>query len=191
MSKELWPRLEDLRLSINVVSDPDCLSLSDAGYRALMHLVRFSSTGLVWTYTSPGDGSIPDDDGILARICGLSICKWKKVRPEVAVFFRICKGKWHLTRDWVSVDDHPIRYAIPKAVQEQVRTREGKVCTYCATTVGPFDFDHILPVSRGGSNDPSNLTLACASCNRSKGGQTLSEWMAKKTKNSAPLMRCI
>mgnify|MGYP001355667372 FL=1 len=60
-----------------------------------------------------------------------------------------------------------------------VAARQGGVCTYCGTSDGPFDLDHIYPVSRGGSNEPSNLTLACASCNRSKGARTLREWLGR------------
>jgi 5-methylcytosine-specific restriction endonuclease McrA len=49
-------------------------------------------------------------------------------------------------------------------------------CTYCgdpATTR-----DHIVPRSRGGSDDPSNLTPACLGCNASKQDRTPDEWLA-------------
>lgn len=47
-------------------------------------------------------------------------------------------------------------------------------CVYCgqlATTM-----DHIVPVSKGGSNDLSNLVPACSGCNASKGAKSLAEW---------------
>lgn len=37
------------------------------------------------------------------------------------------------------------------------------VCTYWATTK-----DHIVPISRGGTNEPGNLQPACRECNASK-----------------------
>lgn len=41
--------------------------------------------------------------------------------------------------------------------------------------------DHIEPYSKGGSNrDPDNFTLACPSCNSSKGPRTPNEWKAAK-----------
>jgi 5-methylcytosine-specific restriction endonuclease McrA len=46
---------------------------------------------------------------------------------------------------------------------------------YVTTT---FEYDHIHPLSRGGTNDASNLTYACAACNISKGSRTLEEWKA-------------
>jgi hypothetical protein len=174
----LWPRLSDIRLSFDLISRTNYVATtaSDTGFRALMQLVAFSAAGLVWTYTEPDDGSLPDDDEVLARICGLSRKQWARVRAEVAPAFIIRRGRWTLKEDWIAIDDRPIRFAIPALVQQQVLTRQGRVCTYCGDTDGPFDFDHILPVSRGGSNAPSNLTLACATCNRSKGAKTLREW---------------
>lgn len=53
--------------------------------------------------------------------------------------------------------------------------RDGYVCTYCGSGEN-LECDHVQPVSRGGSNDPENLTTACRPCNRSKADKTLQEW---------------
>lgn len=59
-----------------------------------------------------------------------------------------------------------------------------------------LEWDHVLPVHHGGTNDPDNLVLACQPCNCSKGKHTLQEWIdwlstAKRTKvdRSAILQR--
>ena len=49
-------------------------------------------------------------------------------------------------------------------------------CAYCHKTDTPFEVDHILPRSRGGSNRISNLCLACHTCNQAKGDQTAAEF---------------
>jgi 5-methylcytosine-specific restriction endonuclease McrA len=36
------------------------------------------------------------------------------------------------------------------------------------------------PLSRGGSNWPSNLQLLCKTCNSSKNNRTMEEWLAYK-----------
>jgi hypothetical protein len=44
-------------------------------------------------------------------------------------------------------------------------------CVYCEETLTPetVTIDHILPVSKGGTNDLSNLQPTCEPCNRAKG----------------------
>lgn len=42
-------------------------------------------------------------------------------------------------------------------------------CVYCKTCLKEYyEVDHITPISRGGSNWPSNLQCLCRSCNRRK-----------------------
>jgi 5-methylcytosine-specific restriction endonuclease McrA len=176
--RELWPRLWHVRISLEAISPTsyEVWSLSPPAFRALMDLVGQVAAGLVWTYTEPGDGSLPDEDAQLARLCRMSARKWRSIRKELEPFFVIRRGRWHLDRDWIEIADANTRFAIPKAIQTLVQGREGRVCAYCGDEEGPFEFDHIFPVARGGSDDPSNLTLACATCNRSKGAKTLREW---------------
>lgn len=51
------------------------------------------------------------------------------------------------------------------------------LCAYCGCKLnGKYHVDHIIPLSRGGSNNADNLTLTCARCNLSKGDKLLSEW---------------
>lgn len=40
-----------------------------------------------------------------------------------------------------------------------------------------WQMDHVVPLSRGGSIDLSNVALACAGCNRLKGSMTADEFM--------------
>jgi 5-methylcytosine-specific restriction endonuclease McrA len=43
---------------------------------------------------------------------------------------------------------------------------EGR-CAWCGTT-DVVEFDHVVPVSEGGSGDPANCQLLCANCHRWK-----------------------
>ena len=49
-------------------------------------------------------------------------------------------------------------------------------CAYCESKDVPLEIEHIVPKSRGGTNRVSNLTLACHSCNQTKGNQTAIEF---------------
>jgi hypothetical protein len=45
----------------------------------------------------------------------------------------------------------------------------GGVCAFCHSTTR-LEVDHIIPLSRGGTDDPSNLQVLCQRCHRVKHG---------------------
>ena len=61
-------------------------------------------------------------------------------------------------------------------VKEYLLDKYNRTCVYCGGTHIPLQIEHLLPVSRGGSNRVSNLAIACAPCNQKKGTQTASEF---------------
>jgi len=61
-----------------------------------------------------------------------------------------------------------------RATQRRVRQRAGDECEYCGliqadVPFSHFQFDHVIPKQHGGTDDPSNLALACPHCNSHKG----------------------
>jgi 5-methylcytosine-specific restriction endonuclease McrA len=52
-------------------------------------------------------------------------------------------------------------------------------CAACGAT-GPSTIDHIIPLSRGGTDSVGNLMPLCGRCNSSKGTKTLTEWRKQK-----------
>ncbi len=48
------------------------------------------------------------------------------------------------------------------------------ICHYCASSAETID--HMVPLSRGGSNDIENLIGACKKCNGDKGNATAEEY---------------
>lgn len=63
-----------------------------------------------------------------------------------------------------------------KAIRAWIFYRDGYVCVYCGENPEDLECDHVIPISRGGTNDLSNLATACMPCNRSKSDRLLSEW---------------
>ncbi len=61
-----------------------------------------------------------------------------------------------------------IRRAIPSDVRWTVFRRDGYHCRFCGSH-HDLTIDHIYPVSRGGTNELTNLQTLCRSCNSSKG----------------------
>lgn len=59
------------------------------------------------------------------------------------------------------------REPIPEDAQVLVWNRDGGKCVKCGSQE-KLEFDHIIPVSKGGSNTARNIQLLCEKCNRSK-----------------------
>ena len=63
------------------------------------------------------------------------------------------------------------------ALREHIEPQLQSPCPYCEKklTIGTFQVDHSLPLSRGGGWALLNLVTCCAGCNRLKGSMTPDE----------------
>lgn len=59
---------------------------------------------------------------------------------------------------------------VPAAVKLAVWRRDGGKCIECESKE-KIEYDHIIPISKGGSNTERNIQLLCEKCNRKKGAQ--------------------
>jgi hypothetical protein len=71
--------------------------------------------------------------------------------------------------------------------RSDVFRRDGYRCVYCESTMR-LVLDHVIPLSRGGSNDASNLVACCEPCNSEKGALTPDEWLTSDLLNPALLL---
>lgn len=62
----------------------------------------------------------------------------------------------------------PTRQPIPDDVKLLVWARDGGACVKCGSR-SELQFDHIIPLSRGGGDHADNIQLLCRSCNLKKG----------------------
>lgn len=60
--------------------------------------------------------------------------------------------------------------------------RDNYTCNYCGKIGGILECDHIIPFSKGGSNEIQNLTTSCRKCNRQKKDKSVDEF--NKWKNN-------
>jgi len=61
--------------------------------------------------------------------------------------------------------------------RHQILERDGFRCLDCGASPSNgalLEVDHIVPISKGGSNDPSNLRTLCSECNRGKSDRLVS-----------------
>lgn len=64
---------------------------------------------------------------------------------------------------------------------ENLLAQQKYECAYCGADLHRtgFHVDHVKPLSKGGSNWPSNLACACPSCNTSKRDNDLDTWRTR------------
>lgn len=74
----------------------------------------------------------------------------------------------------------PYRRRVPLS-RRAVMDRDGHRCAYCAARADTID--HVLPRSRGGRHEWTNVVAACARCNHGKGDRLLAEigWSLRRT----------
>lgn len=72
---------------------------------------------------------------------------------------------------------------VSKNKRMRVIGRDGLRCRYCGAEVElgvrglrALTIDHVMPLSRGGTNDIANLVVACWGCNQEKAHQLAEEW---------------
>ena len=116
----------------------------------------------------------------LAKVAGLTKDEWEHVKPAVLPLLRAVqplisqslKNILAFGGQRLPADDWHI-------IRSIVLERDGHACFYCGA-VKSLEGDHIIPLSRGGSNAMTNLATACRPCNLSKASSTLEEWRARR-----------
>ena len=60
-----------------------------------------------------------------------------------------------------------------KGMKQQKYNEQGGICSHCGKhgTMSEMEADHVVPYSKGGKTEYSNLQILCRPCNRSKGNR--------------------
>jgi len=102
--------------------------------------------------------------------------EWKAIKPVVLPLLanvrpRIAQSLAQLRR----FDGQRLPPGDWDVIRSIIFERDRYACTYCGSDKR-LEGDHILPLSRGGSNAFENLVTACKPCNLAKGSKTPEEW---------------
>lgn len=119
---------------------------------------------------------ITTDQRELARMARVSTRTLKRLWPEIEQFFE------RTERGWIAA---PLPWCIPQLVSSDRRSLTwlldalvdfwGSLCVYCGEAAD-LEIEHIVPLARGGSNEISNLTVSCRTCNARKRTKTAAEF---------------
>lgn len=127
-------------------------------------------------------GVLPNREDFLAEATKCTVQQWRENSGTVARFFDVDDENWTLKADHfdrvrvVYEDGGRLPNAEWATLRAKIFKRDAFTCTYCGATDQPLECDHIVPVSKGGTNDDDNLTTACKPCNRSKNDKLVDEW---------------
>jgi 5-methylcytosine-specific restriction endonuclease McrA len=54
------------------------------------------------------------------------------------------------------------------------------MCPYCGKQIATGHFDHVIPLSRGGTNARENILWVCAQCNLQKRDKLLVDFLVSR-----------
>lgn len=119
--------------------------------------------------------------------CGASIVEPAEQTPSAWCSTQ-CAHRVHRRRRRAREHQAPGDFTFTEVMR--IYLKQGKVCAYCEQpVVGLPDPEHVLPLSRGGRNDTTNLVAACRACNTDKNDLTLTEWAADRERRGLPPVR--
>jgi 5-methylcytosine-specific restriction endonuclease McrA len=94
---------------------------------------------------------------------------YQKRHPEVQIKYR----HQYRARKFKAPGTHTLADLLNTFKEQQ------GLCFYCGLQhASPQEghFDHVIPLTRGGSDNPDNIVFACRACNWSKHDRTPDEW---------------
>jgi len=94
--------------------------------------------------------------------------RWRANNPEKHRAEKERRRAWKLNAEGEYTADD---------IKAQYSRQKGK-CYWCNVKLNnKYHVDHIVPLSRGGSNRPDNIVCACPHCNDSRGAKLPHEWV--------------
>ena len=90
---------------------------------------------------------------------------WTTQRFNEVVFTLKVSGRLFVSRSRKTISFKPFFKSVKK-----------DRCVYCDRVSKNLTKDHVVPKSKGGRNDPTNIVWACRPCNLSKADRTPTEW---------------
>jgi hypothetical protein len=139
----------EIRLPYDLLNDPRFRRLPDARKAHLICLLLLSARM---------DNVLPNNPPRLEQFIGATDSVDLSAFADFVAFAEVEES---------ACEDRLARRRIPDALRAAVLLRDGARCRRCHTAVN-LEVDHIVPVSKGGKTEETNLQTLCRRCNRRK-----------------------
>lgn len=133
--------------------------LDDAAFHRLSIAAR-AALPLIWLMASETDGTVSADATVVAWRLRWRVEDLPLDELVDAGFLEPCDAQAAWAPPW------PSRY-VPEVVRVAVLAKTKGRCAACGSAQ-TVEIDHIVPVSKGGTSEESNLQPLCRKCNRKK-----------------------
>lgn len=121
-----------------------------------------------------------------ARECPGCACMFTPIyTPNMICCSQRCSRRIHRWRRNAAERNAPGAFTWSEFMR--IAQRFNFCCAYCGErSTAQLDPDHVVPLSRGGSNSTTNLLPACRQCNGDKRDLLLSEWAGDRAARGKP-----
>lgn len=158
---------EWFRLYADFAISPKIQMLSEADQRRYIMLMCMACDSK--------DGSITDKlVSFRLRISHEETMRTKQTLTEAGLII----GDWSLSTSLRTDAGRPLAH-VWNEIRSRIFKRDDYTCRYCGERGKKLECDHVVPVSRGGGHDDSNLVTSCFACNRSKRDKLVEEWQVQ------------
>ncbi len=91
-------------------------------------------------------------------------------REPMKIFIEDIEWSSIIPLDYEKKENKKQRSSLPPALRYKIIKRDRQTCTSCGARAPDVELevDHIIPVSKGGTDEEDNLTTKCIPCNRGK-----------------------
>jgi hypothetical protein len=142
-----------------------------------------------WHSSIPLDNLKIDETFRVLNVDTREVIEWKVTEPSIQLSETEAKNEWlkypfgdpkkaekfgyfpYILRNLIKGKEIPPKEISPRYIPSEVRIivweRDEGRCKNCGTNEN-LEFDHIVPVTKGGSNSENNIELLCKSCNLKK-----------------------
>lgn len=152
-----------IKLHTDLLNSPDWHYLSPAAAKTLIE---------IWLLSSEYGGCLPEMVEVSFRLRQPADSLNSAIKELIDAGFIVDDGKDATDKptsaEIASENGYGLRQ-ISQSDREHVLARDGR-CVNCSS-IENLEVDHVIPVSKGGNSDISNLQILCRRCNREKGSK--------------------